>query len=246
MSSQQATDATVILKYLGLAPSYDPSPTDSPLLFLRYHINQLPLQLLKPFSSLLTPRERSKVNVIRNRRVKYAFSNPDELGWEKGRKMAPDLWVESGAALNPQIGGIKGRKLDVEGEQKVVEEKEWARKEFLGGVKQHVGKISELLGEYEEERVWEDDRRLRRERAQVQQERDMVEEEEEESDEGEEEKEAPQTEEESKRIFERLLREQFIDGLLKGFDYDRIDYDEKWDPDDRDEEERWFDEEEES
>ena len=28
--------------------------------------------------------------------------------------------------------------------------------------------------------------------------------------------------------------------------YDEVDYDEKWDPDGRDDEERWFDDEEES
>jgi hypothetical protein len=29
-------------------------------------------------------------------------------------------------------------------------------------------------------------------------------------------------------------------------DYDIVDWDEKWDPDDREDEERWFDDEEES
>jgi len=46
--------------------------------------------------------------------------------------------------------------------------------------------------------------------------------------------------------FERLLRERFIDGFLPADMYEEVDYNEQWDPDDRDDEERWFDDEEES
>ncbi|CAE6444455.1 unnamed protein product, partial [Rhizoctonia solani] len=44
----------------------------------------------------------------------------------------------------------------------------------------------------------------------------------------------------------KTIRERFISGLLTNMDYDAVDWDERWDPDDRDDEERWFDEEEES
>jgi hypothetical protein len=37
----------------------------------------------------------------------------------------------------------------------------------------------------------------------------------------------------------------FADLFRQEIDYDAVDWDEKWDPDDRDSEDRWFDEEEE-
>lgn len=72
--------------------------------------------------------------------------------------------------------------------------------------------------------------------------------------------------EEMKTAFLRLVKERFIYGLLEvrsylvlrmytsltpspsqNIEYDKVDWDERWDVDnDRDQEERWFDEEEES
>ncbi|KAG8819407.1 hypothetical protein FRC17_010461, partial [Serendipita sp. 399] len=49
-----------------------------------------------------------------------------------------------------------------------------------------------------------------------------------------------------RRIFERTLKERFIDGILEDFDYDAVDWDDRWDLQSRDDEERWFDEEEEA
>ncbi|CAG8703628.1 14124_t:CDS:2 [Acaulospora colombiana] len=45
-----------------------------------------------------------------------------------------------------------------------------------------------------------------------------------------------------KSLFERLLKERFIDGRLEHFDYDSVDWDDKWDVQSREDEERWFDE----
>jgi hypothetical protein len=48
--------------------------------------------------------------------------------------------------------------------------------------------------------------------------------------------------EEAQALFERRVRERFIYGLLEGADYDSVDWDEWLDvEDDRDAEERWFD-----
>ena len=42
-------------------------------------------------------------------------------------------------------------------------------------------------------------------------------------------------------------RTAHTDSLCQSVDYDKVDWDDQWDPDlDREEEERWFDEEEES
>lgn len=105
-----------------------------------------------------------------------------------------------------------------------------------------------MLGQFEEERESERHRYLRR-RAQEEEEeretsvREQVEEEEEETDED-----GPnplyESEEEARISFERVVRNQFIDGLLKWIDYDTIDYNDDWDRDHEDHEEKWFDEEE--
>jgi len=115
----------------------------------------------------------------------------------------------------------------------------------MGGLKGNVGKIGELLAEYEEEREAEAFRMSRREKAAAAAET----EEEVETDSDEEEDlppEEPESPEQARASFERLLRERFIAGLLQDINYDKVDYDDQWDPDDRDDEDRWFDDEEES
>jgi len=50
-----------------------------------------------------------------------------------------------------------------------------------------------------------------------------------------------------KQDFQRLINERFIYGLLEGANYDSVDWDDQWDQHNLDvDEERWFDEEEES
>ncbi|KAF7352634.1 DUF2052 domain-containing protein [Mycena venus] len=100
-------------------------------------------------------------------------------------------------------------------------------------------------GGYEEEREAERFRTLRRERAEA----EFVPEEESDSD--DDNVSGPSSmvqmiDEDAKTSFERLIRERFIYGLLENIDYDKVDWDENLDADDdREAEERWFDEEEE-
>lgn len=98
------------------------------------------------------------------------------------------------------------------------DEKDWVQSGgFLDGSKKHVGKLGTLLGDYEEEREAERIRVIRRERAA---EREFIPEEDSESDSDSDMNDFPVNEEEevkpeeARASFERLVREQFIYGLL--------------------------------
>jgi len=218
-----------IRSYLALEPSYQPDPKTAPIDFLTSHLRQLPPHLLLPFSGITAPRERSKIPTIRNRRLKYANADPPELQFSNARSTWPLLYE-----------GQERR-----GQQEGDEERDWAAKDFLQGLTKHVGKLGMLLGGYEEEREAERFRALRRERAEA----EFVPEEESDSDNEESHGHAGiqhMTADDAKASFERLIRERFIYGLLEDIDYDKVDWDENLDADDdREVEERWFDEEEE-
>lgn len=137
------------------------------------------------------------------------------------------------------------------GEEEGGEERSWVKNSFMDGAKGHIGegKLAALLGQFEEERAAEklrDMKREMREREQVQRETEPEEEEEEES-EDEETSANPlyDSAEDARKSFERIIRDKFVDGLLEWMDYDTVDWDERWDGDGRDDEERWLDEEEE-
>ncbi|KAF8592229.1 hypothetical protein K439DRAFT_1255095, partial [Ramaria rubella] len=232
--------AAPVLSYLSLPPDYIPSPSDAPLDFLTIHLHQLPPNLLALFSSLLTPQQRTVLPIIRNRRQRYASSIPRELTWPEASQRWPELW--------------EGRSRERPGVEQGKEEKLWAERglEFLGGQRGQIGKLGQLLGEYEEEREAERMREVRREGiARREAEREAEEEEEEEEDDNDEDG-GPLVEEQESPIqaqitFERVLQERFIYGLLDSMDYDAVDWDDKWDEtDERDSEERWFDEEDEA
>lgn len=96
------------------------------------------------------------------------------------------------------------------------DERDWVQSNFLAGFMKHIGKLGSLLGDYEEEREAERVRVLRRERAA---ETAFVPEEDSDSDDEDGPSiptdEAEETNpEEAKAMFERLVREQFIYGLL--------------------------------
>ncbi|KAJ7638935.1 hypothetical protein FB45DRAFT_827566 [Roridomyces roridus] len=221
--------ADTIRSYLGLSADSQPDPASEPIDFLKLHLRELPPHLLAQFSTVTTPKDRTQIPLIRNRRLRYASTNPPELGFSAARTTWPMLYEG------------QGRRGQSEGE----EERNWAERDFLQGSTKHVGKgrLANLLGGYEEEREAERFRSLRRERNEA----EFVPEEESDSD--DEEPAGPpeqMTEEESRAAFERLIRERFIYGLLDdGMDYGKIDWDEQLDSeDDREREERWFDEEE--
>ncbi|KAF8914184.1 hypothetical protein CPB84DRAFT_1840917 [Gymnopilus junonius] len=215
------------LKYLGLPEGYTPAPDTDPISFLTQYIFQLPPHLLSHYSYITTPKQRTVIPTIRNRRLQHANRNPPELAFEAGRKTWPDLW--------------QGR--ERRGVEEGNEERAWAEQGFLQGNQKHVGKLGKLLAEYEEEREAERVRIIRRERAVVHD--DFVPEEDSDSDEdgpppSEPE---PESEEQTRSSFERLLRERFIYGLLENIDYDKVDWDESLgEADDREAEDRWFDE----
>ncbi|KAJ7068449.1 hypothetical protein C8F01DRAFT_1017818, partial [Mycena amicta] len=211
-----------IRKYLGLEAGSQPDPETQPIEFLRLY-SGLPPHLLSYFSSATTPKERSVLPVIRNRRFQYTKTNPPELQFAAASTSWPLLYE-----------GQYGRRGQREGE----DEKTWAENGFLEGSTKHVGKLGALLRDYEEEREAERVRVLRRQKA----EEFVPEEEESESDsDGVDDPNEPVNEDDAKATFERVIRERFIYGLLEGIDYDKSDWDEQFDSEmDRDAEERWF------
>lgn len=196
MSSPTAFNATPVLSYLSLPTDYTPSPSDTPIDFLAIHLHRLPPNLLTLFSSLLSPRQRTILPIIRNRRQKYASTIPRELTWPEARKLWPELWEG-----RERLGLEQGR-----------EEKQWADRGlvFLEGQKGQVGKLGQLLGDYEEEREAE---RMRQARKHNMAQRDIARDQqlEEEEEDEDQDQESP----DQMRInFERTVREKFIYGLL--------------------------------
>ncbi|TDL29926.1 hypothetical protein BD410DRAFT_834156 [Rickenella mellea] len=221
-----------ILTYLQLPADYQPSPSTNPVEFLNAHLRNLPLSLLLLFSTELTPKQRTTIPTIRNRRLRYTQSSPPPLAFSNARNMWPNLYTGHDRPSRPSQDDAK-------------DERQWAEKEFLAGTKQHVGKLGALLGDYEEERGAERARDMRRQQAEAE---FVPEEESDEESEGDKGDVSVQQEspEEAKEIFERRINERFIYGLLDNIDYDAVDWDDQWDEQNyRDEEDSWFDEEDE-
>ncbi|ESK94420.1 hypothetical protein Moror_8078 [Moniliophthora roreri MCA 2997] len=225
-------NAQAILSFLGLEGTDESSPSNEPINFLSKYLLQLPPHLLVTFSPITSPKERTTIPAIRNRRLEYVRSKPEELAFSSARQLWPTLW------LGRERRGVE------EGN----EEKQWAENNFLQGTEKHVKKLGSLLGQYEEEREGQRVREIRREQAVAE---EFVPEEDEDSDESDDEPAAsgqPEVEEseaELKAAFERRIQERFIYGLLDHVDYDRVDWNENLDRDlDRDMEEKWFDDEE--
>jgi hypothetical protein len=229
MASQlDASNSVTVLRYLGLDDDYQPSPGDRPIDFLKLHIRAIPPQLLSFFSSATTPRQRTQIPLIRNRRLKYTDSKPPELGFDVARSRWPMLWQGGG-----RVGIEEGR-----------EERRWAESSFLTGSTKHVGNLGRLLGDYEEER--EADRVRTQRRRHVEQTFIPEEDEDTDSDDDVDMQPAAEREEESeadlRALFDRRIREQFIYGLLTDVDYDSVDFNDLLDTDNDDElQERWFD-----
>ena len=190
-----------ILKYLGLPPDYQPNPESDPIRFLSQNIRIIPKHFAQNFTPNTTPKQRTAIPTIRNRRTKFTQSNPTELSFESAKGAWPLLWTG-----DPSDGPRRGR---AEG----LEEMNWAKHEFLGGARQHVGKLGALLGDYEEERAAE---RFRMERRRREAEEPFIPEEDEDTSDEEDPAPAPPEEspEEARSAFERLVRERFIYGLL--------------------------------
>jgi hypothetical protein len=195
--SNSIFDKTPSLKYLRLPQNYEPSPEIEPIAFLSKHLLQLPPHLLMNYTYITTPKQRSAIATIRNRRLHYAIRNPPDLQFNYARATWPDLWQ----GQERQVG------------QTGDDERAWVQSEFLEGKKQFVGKLGNLLASYEEERESEGIRMRRRNRATV--ENDFVPEEDSDSDDDSQPPQETETEEEVKASFERLIREFFIYGRLE-------------------------------
>lgn len=189
---------SAVLSYIGLPADHDPLPSKAPIEFLRQNIHLLPPHLSTTFSSITTPKQRSVIREIRNRRLAYTETNPKQLEFAAAKSRWPLLWP--------------GRERN--GKREAQEEKEWAGKDFLDGKGQQVGKLGDLLGEYEEEREAE---RVRNERRKQAAEEPFIPEEED-SDSEEENpvaEEVQESPEEQRSNFERRIKELFIYGLLE-------------------------------
>ncbi|KAJ7590830.1 hypothetical protein C8J56DRAFT_544059 [Mycena floridula] len=220
-----------VLRYLGLEEDYQPSPSTEPIEFLSRHLRILPQNQLLFFSTITTPQQRTTIPTIRNRRLTWA-KEADALSFTSARRTWPTLWK-----------GPSGRFAEEDARN---DERDWVDRSFF----KHVGKLGQLLGDYEEEREAERIRAQRREHAAasfVPEEDDSDSEEEDDADEEPDSSLAePESESEMKVQFERAIQERFIYGLLSNIDYDSVDWDDSLDSEnDRDEEEKWFDEEEE-
>lgn len=195
-----------LLSYLGLPEGYSPSPSIEPIEFLKRHLRYIPPHLITYFSTTTTPKQRTLIPAVRNRRSRYTESSPTELGFNSAKNLWPTLW--------------EGREL--RGKEEAKAEEEWAAKEFFKGKKKHVGKLGSLLGGYEEEREAERVRNIRRREAEV---RDSLPEEDEDTTDEEDEEYKPEAASasaqvvespaEMKRSFLRLVKERFIYGLLE-------------------------------
>ncbi|KAG1833425.1 hypothetical protein EV424DRAFT_1311318, partial [Suillus variegatus] len=215
-----------ILSYLTLPQDYNPLPSVDPIEFLKRHLHELPPNIIQRFSLVTTPKQRTTITEIRNRRLKFTESRPRSLSFAVARNTWPTLW--------------QGR--ERRGQEEGKEEQEWAKMNFLGGSEQQVGNLAKLLGDMEEEREAERVRFIQRTQAND----DFVPEEESDSEDENDseypEIQEPESPQEAQALFERRIRERFIYGLLEGADYDSVDWDEWLDvDDDRNAEERWFD-----
>ncbi|KIK67967.1 hypothetical protein GYMLUDRAFT_154770 [Collybiopsis luxurians FD-317 M1] len=229
---QQSFEETPILTYLGLAKdgSYSPSPSDQPIEFLRKHLVHLPPHLLLNFSSITTPKERTAIPSIRNRRLEYVRSNPSELSVVIARHTWPTIWP--------------GR--ERRGVEEGTDEEQWAQIGFMQGTTKHVKKLGPLLRDYEEEREAERVRNIKRAEMAAEQDQFIPEEDDDESDEDEPSVVEEENELDGRAEFERRIREKFIYGLLDNIDYDKVDWNESLDKDnDREIEDRWFEDDEE-
>ena len=186
---------SAILSYIGLPPDYEPRPSASPIEFLQKHLHVLPPHLIVGFSSITTPKQRSVIAEIRNRRLAYTKTKPKQLAFAEAGNRWPHLWSGRG----------------YHGREAAQEEREWAERGFLGGGTQQVGKLGTLLADYEEERKAERIRQVRRQRA-----IDEFVPEEEDSDESEMSGQGgEESSEEEQATFERRIKELFIYGMLE-------------------------------
>lgn len=197
------SDLQKIQTYLALPPG--PSLPSPPLQFLTDHLPLLPPSLALLLSKPTTPQGRTTIAQIRNRRYRWASQTPPP----------PALRVSRGRDRHPLLfDRIVGSGVDIRDEEGE-EEEEWGRTRAVLGGGATIGKFGELMKGFEEEREGERRRAVRKEEAR--RERETAEEFESDSDEDEQEHRVDSfwgaEVEERVRVFERILRERWLDGL---------------------------------
>lgn len=219
-----------ILGYLGLLPPVSTATADgsstvaaappplalpsAPLHFLATHIDALPPNLAAYFGPVVTPQVRSGIPTIRNRRLQWALASPPALSAYSARDRHPLLYeriVGHEVAPPARPSGAADEAEDAWGQNRAV----------LGGRAQH-GNLGALLQSFEDER--EGERRRDRKREERLRENEVTEEFDSESEDEDEEVDQPQDDggfvgpdeelsgEERLQVFERLVREKWIDG----------------------------------
>lgn len=214
---------TQVLRYLSLPVVYSPKPSEAPVQFLRQHLPNLPPSLLQHrFAPLLSPLARTVLPAIRNRRLAYHSSAPPIFKFSVSRNKWVDIWDEIAPSSVLQENWRE------ETANTGREEEQWAERSFLGD-REVVGdrkRLGKLLGGYEEERVGDENRQLRSHRMRerrAREERELealqnepdLEEEESGDDDDDDERMSSVDNVQLQRIFERLIKERFIDGRLK-------------------------------
>lgn len=230
----EPAQAQAILRYLGLLPPAAAASTGSddvgsttsaalpsalpspPLPFLAQHIDALPPNLAVLFGKVLSPQARSKIPTIRNRRLEWALAGPVALSAYSARDRHPLLYerIVGGGVAPPARPAAQAAADDAEDD--------WGQnRAVLGGRAQH-GNLGALLQAFEDER--EGERRHDRKREERQRENEETEEFDSESDEDDED-DGPAPDDggqvgpdeelsgaERLLVFERLVREKWIDG----------------------------------
>lgn len=269
--SQQASSPNIslVLSYLGLPSDYEPSPTASPVEFLNKHLHHLPPNHLALFSSIINPRKRSIIPAIRNRRLRYTESEPAELSVSNARTTWPTLWH---GKFTADLGRETAKEEQEWAEKQFLEGKENSKQvgklgALLSGYEEERG--AELARDLRrKQREWEES--LPEEDEDTDDEEDPAGQDVEEMSAQEADNLFARRIKE--RFIYGLLDVRFfphhshyftihcsltLSSILfsilsymctwmrQSIDYDRVDWDDQWEPPlDRDEEERWFDEEE--
>lgn len=261
---------SLVLRYLSLPEEYTPNPSNEPVAFLRLHLSILPSSILEHFSILLNPIQRGAIPSIRNRRLAYHNSAPSIFSFPIARNKWVDIWDEIAPGAVLQENWRDTSKVSAQ-DEKAWAEAGFLDGRGVLGEKSRLGK---LLGDYEEERVGEIERanrsvRLRKmevrkagDRDAALQDADDSEEEEEDLSDDDQDAAPAKDNQQLQRTFERVLKERFFAGLLKvcivvflwsctiptfrqDFEYDPIDWSDRWDVQSRDDEDRWFQEDDE-
>lgn len=207
-----------VLRYLSLPADYTPKPSAAPLDFLRQHLSNLPSSLLQHhFAPLLTPLTRTTIPTIRNRRLAYHSSAPAIFTFPVARNQWVQIWDE----IAP--GSILNENWREQASRGGKDEESWAEGSFLKDreVAGNRSRLGKLLGAYEEERIGDEERQKRSKRLRERNTRrseelhaQEAESDEEESEESSDEDSKAVDNQHLKAVFERVLKERFIDGRL--------------------------------